>query len=1475
MVTIPNGDYKLQKTITGRIAADDTTPFVYTSPLDNMIKITNNIFDSDDAIKNKGSLLANDKGDNPAVLGTTTSALYSLSSTTGEFSGFTRLGVSADFKSWLADLGAVSGTYGIAIIVYFHDLSAPGEPGKPNSRTYVLDTNDMIGNPYYFDSYFTQEKVFDISDINNIEEIDVRFFQNGDFKDKEGKLIPYEIINDITGETEKLEHNIFVDNVSIMLGYEMDAFEGETLLLSTPDGLSYHYNDPNFNKKAINLRWIHKIDDTHYSMLDGMNMPLSCSVRWFKHHPGYTPPEGQTLDEFAGKDWEPIKKNYSLNAPRESGYDTYNRCKLHFIPNTNKQNELIKAIGIITTKTNEPTGEFDEAGNEKIEEREQVVHYVCKENLTLTNEEYVPDQISVEAATALQIVCEDGSEGNYFLYNQNGKINNEGEGQGKKRTLKAMYQGLELTPALGKLDFIEWWMPTDFTMLNVPNEYYIENKGVRADDLHYNSVSYSSSTRKTNAEKKLTSTQMSYSISNQWGHQKANNTVRCRASINGVVYEATAELRFGKAGTNGTNQTFLIEFEDNQNGLVINRYPYAEQLEAQRIADQELQKAINEGANQETISALQSAYDSAKLRDINVIARLYDGNGSRVDFTTDQAQNIQWAWFKESLNDQDQPKQYITFADTKSGSKKRLICNINEIPKDNYYILQATYGQLVAYLPIPLKTRKASFIEGAREVIYDHQGNPQYYSDPYMLYYVGDDNTYKASEPRNTHWELQFSENNAQTATDLTPKARQSNTRLLNSYLPSLKIISGKGEGYVGLSASPMYASGFNDKVCVSTWDTSTALGWSQPILIMQSRYDFAMLNEWDGSLQMDEETGSVMATMLGAGRKNADNTFSGVLIGDVGKGTKKEDTTTLTGVYGLHRGEFSFALKEDGTAFFGKDGRGQIKIDGNDGTIKSAIYDDGEGMLIDMDDGVIDILGPKIDHYTVVLANDRTQADLDAGLYYQEYDGQYYPIQGNIEDYVNSVIYINNITQAGVYISPNGSTGNNFYFNNRPTNSYFNIRSNNGNSLIDIANDNYYLCSDNWNGEMGNSGTFLSLNDGVLDIRSPIGQVYISGGYSPGGDTPNENPYFSIGVPRNGDLEHSYGKKLFLVSESEYYLESKDYDTSRIKQATDSDGVEYNTYWGTESVTGTQDVENGTSQDSNQIPEDEIETDDTNTKKVLVAIKNNKIYDVNNDFSIGDDPKQFNPITYEKSNNSGGKTRVTISAEDVEKAFRLTLTPNFDENKDTKGFRLDLKNSKIEGYKLLIRGLSEDGDKDKNFVFDSGADSNPITVGTNFKIDWDGTLTCNKINSINNDGNNEKVISVANNFYVSKSGGAGGSGCSFGGSFGGFFSGKAAASTLIGDTGYTLQQLVEYVIALRGHTHSFTVPALEHEYKTSTKASQKTSTDEGHSHQMAEIWTHNAVKDQVTSSPTLGYVSEDWSDANGPALPEAPPPTE
>jgi hypothetical protein len=42
------------------------------------------------------------------------------------------------------------------------------------------------------------------------------------------------------------------------------------------------------------------------------------------------------------------------------------------------------------------------------------------------------------------------------------------------------------------------------------------------------------------------------------------------------------------------------------------------------------------------------------------------------------------------------------------------------------------------------------------------------------------------------------------------------------------------------------------------------------------------------------------------------------------------------TGVYGFHHGEMSYAFKEDGTAFLGKDGKGRINFNGNDATIYS-----------------------------------------------------------------------------------------------------------------------------------------------------------------------------------------------------------------------------------------------------------------------------------------------------------------------------------------------------------------------------------------------------------------------------------------------------------------------------------------------------------------------------------------------------------
>jgi hypothetical protein len=104
---------------------------------------------------------------------------------------------------------------------------------------------------------------------------------------------------------------------------------------------------------------------------------------------------------------------------------------------------------------------------------------------------------------------------------------------------------------------------------------------------------------------------------------------------------------------------------------------------------------------------------------------------------------------------------------------------------------------------------------------------------------------------------------------------------------------------------------------------------------------------------------------MFGAGRKNIDNTFSGVLMGDVA--TTADATVGEMGIYGYHHGGQSFGFKIDGTAFLGKAGAGRIHFDGNKGTISSPGWTQNEkkwkcsrdtGTMLDLDDAQLLLKG-------------------------------------------------------------------------------------------------------------------------------------------------------------------------------------------------------------------------------------------------------------------------------------------------------------------------------------------------------------------------------------------------------------------------------------------------------------------------------------------------------------------------------------
>ena len=1062
--------------------------------------------------------------------------------------------------------------------------------------------------------------------------MEILFYQNGNFRDGQGELIPYYYEDMMDSTIYNYPKNLFVNNIKIFFGYELDKYAGETLELYSNSPESFTAKAPNETKEII-FRWIHQNPDQTFVILKEEDLKEEYIIKWYRYSYGY-----KNFDQYGGPHWEPLEEfenHFIVN---------------NFLPRLEKTTEEIKVVGLIKQVIQNENGDTDE-----------VITPYYSNILTFKNVIQTVDDVTYNAVSALTIKCLDNSEGNYFIYDQNGKIINAAQGSGTEKQFKVLFNGAELTSTIGTLGYIKWFLPFDNDgTTNSDNDFEKDENGQiiplnsntmilkneslwGKDDGYYrhplnkawydriikDGVDYIGIKREPDEEGNLITTQ-SYMIKNYWSQQDSNNTIQCEVEIDGILYKASEELRFGKAGTSGTNTTFVLDMVGGQNALSI------------------------EGDNNTLI----------------IRALLYDSEGKIISIS--DPENIKWSWYKNTLDGNGKDKEYMKLPSDNPTGQNIIITRgsgLDKIPNDNYYILQAEYGTnptLYSYLPIPLKTKDVINIEGAREIIYNHQGQPSYYSGPYVLW-KKDANGSMVEQK--AEWELTypplFKDENEEAS------LKEQDKKLFNSYLPSLRSFKrGTDYNYKALSASTFYASGFNDKVCVST-----SSGWSQPILILQSQYDFSMLNNWDGKLNIDEENGTVLATMLGAGRKNENNTFSGVFIGDIYSGTDNMMANKETGVYGLHEGVLSYGLKDDGTAFFGKKDRGQILIDGNSSIICNASYRDKEnsyGMGIDLDDGFIHIKGKE-----------------SSQIKFQSKDP------------------------------------------------YFIIDSLKNNRLVHIGTDGYYLQSDNYEEEQ--KGTKLNLQNSELSIFTEHGKIFMSGE-----DLEDNKPYFQIALNRNSNNAgiNDYSNNLFYIDKNEYYLQSQDYD-----------GIIPNT------------LDNGKYYLYLDPEDNSIIAIDTETNKVYTtinggtAIGEEKIFEKREEIQI---PVEGSiPIT------------TIISAEQVKQEYLSSLKPSY-KNTLGKGIFLDLKNGILNGYDLYLKGTNR-ADTSKTFILDSSSPSTPFTIGDNFKINWDGTLTCHRLNELTNTGNSQGyAINISDNFYVTKGGAAGGGSANFGS---GFFGGLSVGS--------------------------------------------------------------------------------------------------
>ena len=130
------------------------------------------------------------------------------------------------------------------------------------------------------------------------------------------------------------------------------------------------------------------------------------------------------------------------------------------------------------------------------------------------------------------------------------------------------------------------------------------------------------------------------------------------------------------------------------------------------------------------------------------------------------------------------------------------------------------------------------------------------------------------------------------------------------SYSTSLVSISNIKEKYYLLLASNFLYSAGSAALKISI-DNNNYIVYT--IMMYRNTYGLSEINGWDGTqMKIDEQGNYLLAAMVGAGSKDNDNKFSGMVMGELSSGE--------IGLFGYGKGERAFFLDANtGAAYFGK----------------------------------------------------------------------------------------------------------------------------------------------------------------------------------------------------------------------------------------------------------------------------------------------------------------------------------------------------------------------------------------------------------------------------------------------------------------------------------------------------------------------------------------------------------------------------
>lgn len=1030
-VLIPQGDYENQKTIIGKYVDDTSSAINYISMMDSFISVngSSNI--------QEYSLIANHPDRRFINIPIDVDYLK-------ETNQYNCVGIQADFKTDLSQEHIIAGNYGLVLTLYGEDVSTE-QPIPPKS--YALDCSEMYGDPYNYNFYFTQSMVFDLAkDFANtkITNAIISFYQNKNFKTLDNEELSYTystthtyIDENGTGQKEEIiskekQPNLFVKNIVLKFGYNLSDITEESIRL-------YSLNDTKYinrsDKKNISLKWFVKneveeklpylIIDNKEEAAANENLTGDYSIYWYRYKI-----DNSAKDPLAGVYWNIIPKGihnnkvffenekseknelmYVLEENPEGKYAKVNDAEDGALILATPDNEIKYDVKIYSEKRYNGTESEDPFtytfGPNELLSREKIkailVRNEWKEVLTegkgdddniyvhfedaskyyesneLVYENANPasqNLASVDLIRNMKLECQDGSNGIYKLYNgvDNVIIGNEDT---RDRTLNVIfdtYSTIDI-PLDEEKCSIKWKIPKDNSMIHTVN-FSINNTdeiSIQDDYIewqtegNYYTCSYNwiSNIAGTDNHYEGVSLPVHYCIHDYYTQSYSNNTIICEITKYNRVYTAEIEFIFGETGTNGTGYTLSLRLEKEYD-------LYGNSLT-------------------ETPVPCLTADENKKVK---VIATLFDEHGNDI---TDK-KIISWNWRKNNSSG---------FSLLKDGNNSCYVKYTGDVGISQCYgILQAMVSsiwngntiQLTGYLPIGIRAAADSmlFYNGTTKVIYDAQGSNPVFQAEHSL------------DTETTQWQV---------------KVLDDDDSSLERYAPYFKRETNE-IGPWNLAVRDMYFTDLSAEKIVIQAFKGTSIVYTQSLLYDQNRFGNAMFNDWDGSLTIDKDGNKILSALIGAGKKETNNTFSGVLMGDFTyktsietEGSIETKTVKKTGLLGFKNSLETFGFHTDGTAFIGPAGQGRIEFDGTRGIIES---------------------------YT-----GNTRLNLTTGEIYLANDDK---------------------KSAKIILDSTGKSG------------YFSIKDKtNDKNLIYIGSTGYYLQSKNFSDDTSKTGVKLDLNNGKL----------------------------------------------------------------------------------------------------------------------------------------------------------------------------------------------------------------------------------------------------------------------------------------------------------------------------------------------------------------------------------------------------------